>query len=569
MATQPLSVVFLVGADSPSVRMSIEAVCRIAGIQPRGILLDTEEPSLAKRLRNLRWNVRREGLGYIPQRIAEGVCAATQHAVDRVFPREQALSLLRKAFPDRCFSLTDLAKKYGMPLIPAGNLNGAAAREALAGADADLGIVLGTRVLKRSTFGIPRLGSINLHKGAVPHYRGMPPGFWEIYNGEKTAGVTVHFVDDTLDTGDIVATSEVEILSLDTPDSLLAKLHIEGVGTLADAVYAIQSDTANPIAQDRIAQDHTSGKLNSKPTHAHIAELRRRLPHWPAPSILSTTLRNLIVLGTYYTGVYSFVKWFHQRRRSRGAVVLYHRVNDVSADPLTTSLECFAAHMCLISRWYKPIATSDLVRRVRNNEPVPPTSVAVHFDDCYRDVYLNAFPILRTSGVYGAAFVNSGFVATSRVLAHDLAKSPFRFENFMPDDLRAMAAADFEIGAHTVNHVDLGSCPAEEAKVEITESVKDLERMTGRVVTLFSYPFGRETNIRPEFRRIVAAAGCDCMFSAFGGVVNSGTDAYDIPRFGASSGHTPLYLALQIEGIAPDGLRKKLGKLRLRWSGPR
>jgi peptidoglycan/xylan/chitin deacetylase (PgdA/CDA1 family) len=239
-------------------------------------------------------------------------------------------------------------------------------------------------------------------------------------------------------------------------------------------------------------------------------------------------------------------------------VILYHRVNDVSVDPLTTSLERFAAHMCVISQWYLPIATSDLVRRVRNRAVVPPGSVAVHFDDCYRDVYTNAFPILQACRIFGAAFVNSGFVGTSRVLAHDLESSPFRFENFVPEDLRAMVAAGFEIGAHTVNHVDLGSCATEVARIEIADSVKDLERMTSGTITLFSYPFGKETNIRPELRQTVAEAGCECMFSAFGGMVDSATDAYDIPRIGVSSGHTPLYLALQIEGIAPDILRKKL-----------
>jgi len=213
-------------------------------------------------------------------------------------------------------------------------------------------------------------------------------------------------------------------------------------------------------------------------------------------------------------------------------------------------------------KWYRPIATSDLVRRVRNRETIAPTSVAVHFDDCYRDVYLNAFPILQACGLYGTAFVNSGFVDTDRVLTHDLANSPFRFENFMTGDLKAMVAADFEIGAHTVNHVDLGSCPLDQARGEIAESVKDLERITGRAITLFSYPFGRETNIRAELRQTVADAGCDCMFSAFGGFVDPATNAYDIPRICVSSGHTPLYLALQIEGIDPNALMKKLLRVR-------
>ena len=72
------------------------------------------------------------------------------------------------------------------------------------------------------------MGSINLHKGKAPIYRGMPPGFWELYDGATTAGVTVHHVATKLDAGDIVDTGEVAISPRDTPDSLLEKLHLEG-----------------------------------------------------------------------------------------------------------------------------------------------------------------------------------------------------------------------------------------------------------------------------------------------------------------------------------------------------
>ena len=82
-----------------------------------------------------------------------------------------------------------------------------------------------------------------------------------------------------------------------------------------------------------------------------------------------------------------------------------------------------------------------------------------------------------------------------------------------------MLAGGMEIGAHTVNHVDLGACPLPEAEREISESVRELERLTGHRVTLFSYPFGRRDNIRGELRKAVEAAGCECMFSAFGGTM--------------------------------------------------
>lgn len=551
-----LRLAFLIGADSTSTRASIEAICDLSCVDPVAILLDVWKPKLSTRVKNLRRNIRKEGYAYIPLRLAEAAYRVTDRVVERIFPEARVLDVLRQAFPDGCFTLADISRRYGVPVVPVNNLNSAQAVQALAGLDADLGVVIGTRVLKRGTFARPKLGSINLHKGAVPEYRGMPPGFWEMYHGEKHAGITVHFLDDSLDTGDIVERSQVEILPLDTPDSLLAKLHVEGARTVARAVSAIHSGAARAMTQDR-----KGVKPHSRPTRKQVLELRQRLPHWQTPDIARGIVKDLFAIGLYYSGVYFLARWLNRRRKMRAVVILYHRVNDLANDPLTVSLERFAAHMLMLSRWYAPVSSSEIVEGIRRTRTLRPGSVAVHFDDCYRDVYLNAMPIANACGVPTTAFVSSGFVGTNRVFEHDLRKSPFRFDNLQPEDLRNMLAGGMEIGAHTVNHADLGACSLTEAEREISGSVRDLEQMTGRPVALFSFPFGRRAHIRDELRQAVAAAGCACMFSAFGGMVDATTDVYAIPRFGASAMHKPLYLALEIEGVSPAAIAERLRRL--------
>jgi methionyl-tRNA formyltransferase len=71
--------------------------------------------------------------------------------------------------------------------------------------NADLGVVDGTYILKEAIFSLPRLGSINIHCGKVPEYRGAPPAFWELYNGEREAGVTIHRVNARVDEGPVLA----------------------------------------------------------------------------------------------------------------------------------------------------------------------------------------------------------------------------------------------------------------------------------------------------------------------------------------------------------------------------
>ena len=68
----------------------------------------------------------------------------------------------------------------------------------------DLGLVFGCYRLERRLFGIPRLGTLNLHLGKSPDFRGSSPGFYELVAGIPEVGVTVHRVDDGLDSGPIL-----------------------------------------------------------------------------------------------------------------------------------------------------------------------------------------------------------------------------------------------------------------------------------------------------------------------------------------------------------------------------
>jgi folate-dependent phosphoribosylglycinamide formyltransferase PurN len=68
----------------------------------------------------------------------------------------------------------------------------------------DLGLVFACYRLRRTLFAIPRLGTLNLHLGRPPEFRGSSPGFYELLVGVPEVGVTVHRVDDGLDSGPIL-----------------------------------------------------------------------------------------------------------------------------------------------------------------------------------------------------------------------------------------------------------------------------------------------------------------------------------------------------------------------------
>ena len=73
----------------------------------------------------------------------------------------------------------------------------------------DLGLVYGAPILKPELFEIPAFGTLGVHHGRLPEYRGKKTTFWAVYNGDSTAGVTIQRINAGLDTGEIVCTSEV------------------------------------------------------------------------------------------------------------------------------------------------------------------------------------------------------------------------------------------------------------------------------------------------------------------------------------------------------------------------
>ncbi len=109
-----------------------------------------------------------------------------------------------KAVQDKQKELEGIAEGLGIPLFRVKSYHSPETKRTLRNLNADLGILYGTNIIRKAVFQIPRLGSINIHQGLAPLYRGGPTVFWELFNGEKEIGITVHFVAPKVDTGDLI-----------------------------------------------------------------------------------------------------------------------------------------------------------------------------------------------------------------------------------------------------------------------------------------------------------------------------------------------------------------------------
>ena len=110
------------------------------------------------------------------------------------------------------------------------------------------------QIFKTKLFSLPRLGTINCHAGKLPFYRGRNVLNWVLINDEKEFGITVHYVDEGIDTGDIIIQKVFPIFDSDNCDSLL-KVAYENCGLLLQsAINLIINKKVKRIKQDQISK---------------------------------------------------------------------------------------------------------------------------------------------------------------------------------------------------------------------------------------------------------------------------------------------------------------------------
>ena len=121
---------------------------------------------------------------------------------------------------------------------------------ALTGLKPDLGISVSYGyILRREVLNRFPCGCINLHTSFLPWNRGANPNVWSILDGTP-AGVTLHYIDNGVDTGDIVAQDEVPVEPTDTGQTLFAKLEQAAVKLFARTWPAIRAKAITPVPQD-------------------------------------------------------------------------------------------------------------------------------------------------------------------------------------------------------------------------------------------------------------------------------------------------------------------------------
>ena len=105
-------------------------------------------------------------------------------------------------------------------------------------------------ILPKELLDIPKLGCINVHGSLLPKYRGAAPIQWAVLNGDKKTGITTMYMDEGMDTGDMILKEEVEIGENETTGELWDRLAIIGAKLLVETLKRIEDGTAPRIKQE-------------------------------------------------------------------------------------------------------------------------------------------------------------------------------------------------------------------------------------------------------------------------------------------------------------------------------
>ncbi len=141
------------------------------------------------------------------------------------------------------------AVAHGLRVLQPEKLKNPEFVEELRAIGADLFIVIAFRMLPEVVWGMPPLGTFNLHASLLPRYRGAAPLNWAVINGDTETGVTTFFLKHEIDTGDIIEQRRVEILPTDNVGDVHDRLMALGADMVAHTVNDIAEGKAVPVPQ--------------------------------------------------------------------------------------------------------------------------------------------------------------------------------------------------------------------------------------------------------------------------------------------------------------------------------
>ncbi len=161
-------------------------------------------------------------------------------------------------------------KKYALEndlkILQPTNLKDEAFLQELKDLEANLQVVVAFRMLPEAVWKMPEYGTFNLHASLLPQYRGAAPINWAVMNGETETGVSTFFIDEKIDTGEMIMQEKVAISPSENAGSLHDKLMMTGAQLVLKTLKALEAGPVTTTSQKEAGELKTAHKLTRENT---------------------------------------------------------------------------------------------------------------------------------------------------------------------------------------------------------------------------------------------------------------------------------------------------------------
>jgi methionyl-tRNA formyltransferase len=169
------------------------------------------------------------------------------------------------------FSFEYLVKKMGLEFMKISSPNSPEFLNYLKSLDIDVIINQSQSILKKDLLGIPRIGVLNRHNALLPRNRGRLTPFWVLYRNEAETGVSIHFVTEKLDAGEIVIQKKIQVDKNDTFRSLVEKNYQLAPLAMIEALEKLEEKDFSYLPNN-----DSDSTYNSTPSLREAWEFRKR-----------------------------------------------------------------------------------------------------------------------------------------------------------------------------------------------------------------------------------------------------------------------------------------------------
>lgn len=263
--------------------------------------------------------------------------------------------------------------------------------------------------------------------------------------------------------------------------------------------------------------------------YENIEEAKYRL-FWFIGTILSFIL--------YFSGIAWIFTFIRKRilKKFISTVIMYHRIRNDNKDlDISVTTKTFDRQMKYLKTHFDVASLDTLIDNIKKKTRTKTDSVAITFDDGYKDNYSNAYFILKKCKLPATIFLITGEIGKNDDMLN-------------ADEIHKMENERITFGSHTVNHQVLSKVSEEIATKEIVNSRLDLEEIINKKVKFFAYPKGKRYHFNEVIKAFVKNTGYKAAFTTENGQINEESDLFELKRIGIRN--CPLFVfKVRVSGI--------------------